>query len=473
MQMISKRTKIITTIGPSSESKEVMTKLFENGMTTIRLNFSHGDHKEQGDRIVTAREIAKEKGLPISVLLDTKGPEIRVGKMKNGKQSFVTDEEIVIYTDADSYANKEAGPGEMTVAYDMSQDLEPGKKILVDDGKLQLKVTEVKPGIVKAICLNHHVVKTNKRINLPGTKFSMPFLAEKDINDIKFGIEQGIDFIAASFVNTPEDIKEIKAILKEKNAEHIQIFSKIESQYAVDNFDAIVAETDGVMIARGDLGLEIPYYEVPVVEKMMIRKMREAGKPVIVATQMLDSMESNPQPTRAEVTDVYLAVELGADATMLSGETAAGEYPIEATKTMAIIDKRAEKEFYNKLFYPVQLEKIKKVAKGHRAIIASHVADKTIDGDYKFTVVLSRTGKLLSKVSQFRPNTAILGVTNDEKQTTQFGITSSVFMEPDTSLFEKYKKDHSEAIQTVKKFGGKPGDKYLVVLSDSIDEYTL
>ena len=473
MEMISKRTKIITTIGPASESKEVMTKLFENGMTTIRLNFSHGDHKEQGDRIVTARAIAKEKGLPISVLLDTKGPEIRVGKMKDGKQAIVANQEITIYTDADSYANKEAGQGEMTVAYDMSEDLKVGKTVLVDDGKLQLKVTEVKPGIVKAIALNHHVVKTNKRVNLPGTKFSMPFLAEKDINDIKFGIDKGIDFIAASFVNTPEDIKSIRAILKEKNAEHIQIFAKIESQYAVDNFDAIVAETDGVMIARGDLGLEIPYYEVPVAEKMMIRKMREAGKPVIVATQMLDSMESNPQPTRAEVTDVYFAVELGADATMLSGESAAGEYPVEATRTMAIIDQRAEKEFYNKLFYPVQLKKIKEVTSGHRAEIAAKVADKTINGEFKFAVVLSRTGKLLSTVSQFRPNTAILGVTNDEKQTTQFGITSSVFMEPDTKLFDEYKADHSKAIKTVKKYGGKPGDKYLVVENESIDEYTL
>ena len=467
-----KRTKLITTIGPASETKEQIKELFDAGMTTIRLNFSHGDHAEQGERIKIAKEVRKEEQLPISILLDTKGPEIRVGKFKGGKQQVSNGQKIIIYTDSDSYANKESGQGEMTVAYDMSQDLSVGKVILVDDGKLQLDVVAVEPGIVKTVAKNHHVVKTNKRVNLPGTKFSMPFLAEKDINDIRYGAREGVDFIAASFVNTPEDILEIKQILKEENAEHIQVFAKIESQYAVDHFDEIVAVTDGVMVARGDLGLEIPYYDVPVAQKMMIRKMREAGKPVIVATQMLDSMESNPHPTRAEVTDVYVATEMGADATMLSGESAAGEYPTETTKVMSIINERAEKEFYNKVYYKNYLETLPK-ASNERQKIAFSVTQSTKDAEFKYAVVLSRTGNLLREVSKYRPNTNILGVTNDKLQVTQFGVTSSVFMSMDMNAFDKIKDDKSSAKSVVEKFGGKSGDKFLVVENDQITEFTL
>lgn len=428
MKFTDKRTKIITTIGPASESEQTLKALFEAGMTTIRLNFSHGDHQEQINRAITARKIRDEKKLPISIMLDTKGPEIRVGKFVDGKQQFSAGQQITIYTDAKSYQTKECKSGEMTVAYDMSQDLKAGKVVLVDDGKLQIDVTEVKPGVVKGITRNAHLVKTNKRVNLPGTKFSMPFLAQKDIDDIRLAAKENMDYIAASFVNTPEDIKHIRAILKEEKAEHIKIFSKIESQYAVDHFDEILAETDGVMVARGDLGLEIPYYEVPVAQKMMIRKCRLVGKPVIVATQMLDSMENNPHPTRAEVTDVYMAVEQGADATMLSGESAAGNYPVQAVEVMATIDARAEKEFYNKVYYAQYLQSLPATKPGSRQDKAKQVALKTKDGDFKFVVVLSRTGELLTAVSNFRPNTNILGVSLDEKQYTLHGITSSVFM---------------------------------------------
>lgn len=460
---ILKRTKIITTIGPSSHSEEMIGKLFDAGMTTIRLNFSHGDFEEQGARITFANAVSKQKGVPISVMLDTKGPEIRVGKFVNEAQQFTQGQEITIYTDEVSYKNKKCNQGEMTVSHDMSKDLKVGNSILVDDGKLSLKVTDVKPGIIKATAINNHLVKYNKRINLPGVLFSMPFLSEKDINDIKFGCDRKVDFIAASFVNTPENVEQIRAILKEKNSEHIKIIPKIESQYAVDNFDAILKVSDGIMVARGDLGLEIPYYEVPVVQKMMIRKCREAGKPVIVATQMLDSMEKNPHPTRAEVTDVYFATELGADATMLSGESAAGNYPVAAVNVMATINQRAEKEFYNKLYYKVQLDMIAKISHGPRAELAKAVAEKTIDGKYKFTVVLSRSGQLLSEVAKFRPNTNILGVTNDYKQVTLFGITSSVFMYPDTSWFDKIKQNFEQAKHVAKLYGAKAGDKILVV----------
>ena len=473
MKLTDKRTKIIATIGPASENRETLTRLFEAGMTTIRLNFSHGDYEEHVGRMNTVKAMRKEMGLPLSILLDTKGPEIRVGKFKGGKQPFQTGEKVTIYTDADSYKNKECGKGEMTVAYDMSKDIQAGKVILVDDGKLQLVADSVEPGVIIATTKNHHLVKTNKRVNLPGTKFSMPFLSEKDRKDIRYGVSQNIDFIAASFVNTPEDILEIKEILKEENASHIQIIAKIESQYAVDHFDEILEVTDGVMVARGDLGLEIPYYEVPVAEKMMIRKCRNAGKPVIVATQMLDSMESNPIPTRAEVTDVYFATELGADATMLSGETALGEFPVTATQTMATINKRAEQEFFNKLFYAEQLKNIKAISSGKRSEIAEAVANKVIDGDYKFAVVLSRTGELLKEVAKWRPRTAIIGVTNDEKQIFQFGVTAGVFMDMDVTNFQDLKSSQSDASKIVQRFGGVSGDKFIVVENHQITEFTI
>ena len=472
--MIEKRTKIITTIGPSSEKKEITQKLFESGMTTIRLNFSHGNFEEHLKRIENAREISKETGIPISVMLDTKGPEIRVGKIKDGKQIFNLNQEVLIYTDKTSYENKESVSGELTVSYDFSKDIEIGKKVLVDDGKLILEVSKVESEnhIVKAIAQNTHTVKTNKRINLPGTRFLMDFLSAKDIEDIKFGCKHKVDFIAASFVNDPEDVKQIRNILKEQNAEEIQIFSKIESQYAVDNFDQILEASDGIMVARGDLGLEIPYYEVPVVQKMIIRKSRNQGKPVIVATQMLDSMENSPAPTRAEVTDVYFAIELGADATMLSGESAAGNYPVEAVKVMSTINKRAEKEFYNKLYYPVQLEKISSISFGQRANIAKKVAKKAQDGEYRFAIVLSRTGQLLKEVAKFRPNTAILGVVKDEKQVTKFGITSSVFIFPDHESFNSIKDNPEKTSkEIIRRFGGRKNDKYLIVENERIQEF--
>ncbi len=375
---------------------------------------------------------------------------------------------MVVLTDPASYQKLKAKVGQITVSADISQNLEPGDLILVDDGKLQLEVTSVKPQTIKTRAINHHRLKPNKRINLPGKPFLMPFLTEKDVEDIKFGCAQKVDFIAASFVNSPDDIQQIREILKQQQATQIKIIAKIESQYAINNFDKILAAADGIMVARGDLGLEIPYFEVPVVQKMMIRKCREAGKPVVVATQMLDSMEKNPHPTRAEVTDVYIATELGADATMLSGESAAGQYPIEAVKVMSTINARAEKEFYNKLYYQVQLEAIEKISRGARAKIARSVARKTINGDFKFTVVLSRTGQLLQEVAKFRPNTNILGVTNNAQQTTMFGITSSVFMSPDTSQFEAIKANKQKALDVAKIYGAKKGDKLLVVENKAI-----
>ncbi|ATZ17538.1 pyruvate kinase [Williamsoniiplasma luminosum] len=467
-----KRTKIITTIGPSTHEPENIEELYMNGMTTIRLNFSHGDQVEQGYRIVGARKIREKLGKPISILLDTKGPEIRVGKFKDGAQIFTKGEKVTVLTDADSYKNKECGQGEMTVAYDMSQDLKAGNLILIDDGKLELIVDSVKPGVIQATAFNTYKVKTNKRVNLPGVEFSMEFMSEKDKNDIIFACKEGLDYIAASFVNNANNIAQIREILKANNGEDIQIIAKIESQTGLDNIDAIIEASDGIMVARGDLGLEIPYYDVPYWEKVLIRKCRAAGKPVIVATQMLESMTDNPSPTRAEVTDVYYATELGSDATMLSGESAAGTFPFITTNTMATINKRAEVEFYNKGYYQKQLDNAKKSSTGPRAEIASLLADKTHSGEYAFSIVLSRTGELLKAVSKFRPNTAILGVTESDRLWTAFGIWHSIFMNKTKDL-NALETNVAELSKIAKLWGAKTGEKVLVVRNTDIREITI
>jgi len=467
-----KRTKVITTIGPATHQKEKIKELYENGMNTIRLNFSHGSFEEHGARIQAVKELRAEFGWPISILLDTKGPEIRVGKFKNGALQVTAGDHILIHTDEKSYAEKECGHGEMTVAYDMSKDLKAGDQILIDDGKLELIVDKVEQSkhLIHATAFNTYKVKTNKRVNLPGVEFSMPFLAKKDVEDIKYGIEQKVDYIAASFVNNAENVRQIRKILKEHGAEDIQIISKIESQVGLNNIDAIIKESDGIMVARGDLGLEIPYYDVPYWEKVLIRKCRAAGKIVIVATQMLESMTDNPSPTRAEVTDVYLAVELGADATMLSGESAAGLYPVIATHTMATIDKRAEVEFYDKLYYKKQLADARKTTKGSRAVIANKVAEVAFDGKYRFAIVLSKTGKLLKTISKFRPNVTILGISTVERLWTAFGSWSSIYMNIIPSLNDITEESITEI---AKKWGAVTGERILIVRNEDVRELTL
>lgn len=470
---IKKRTKVITTLGPVSQNEEKIFNLFKAGMTAVRINFSHGDHQEQGTKIKIVKQLCKRIKEPISIILDTKGPEIRVGKFINKIQKIEDNQQITIYTDLDSFKSKLCSTNEMTVSYDMSRDLKVGVLILVDDGKLILEVEDVKQGVVITRAKNTHLLKENKRINLPGTKFSMPFLSNKDIQDIKFGCDLGIDFIAASFVNTAEDIQQIRNILRDKKATHVKIIAKIESQFAIDNFDNILQEADAIMVARGDLGLEIPYYNVPVVQKMMIRRARSVGKPIIIATQMLDSMETRPQPTRAEVTDVYFATELGSDATMLSGESANGLYPVTSVQVMSTINKRAEKEFYNKIYYQDYLRKLPTFDPSSREAKGKNVALRANEDDYKFAVVLSRTGKLLQAIAQLRPNTNILGVSNDPKQISQFGIVHSVFMYWDPTMFFKIKEDINHAKEVVRKFGGKTGDKFLLVQNTDITELVL
>nr|WP_222563405.1 pyruvate kinase [Spiroplasma clarkii] len=462
-----KRTKIITTIGPSTNSKEAIRKLYESGMNVVRLNFSHGSQEEHLTKIDFTKELREELKKPISIMSDTKGPEIRIGKMFDGSQKIQAGAEIKIFTTPNDYTNRECREGELTVSYDMSVDLKPGNVVLVDDGKLTLNVSNVESGLIICRAFNSHVVKTNKRVNLPGVDFSLPFLSEKDISDIRFGAKVKVDYIAASFVNTAQNVLDIKKILDEEKASHIQVISKIESKIGLLNIAEIIDVSDGIMIARGDLGLEIPYYEVPYWEKQIIRKCREKGKLVIVATQMLESMTDNPQPTRAEVTDVYYATELGSDATMLSGESAAGIYPYITTATMATINKRAEVSFYGKVYYDRALEMARQNSSGKRAEIADELANVTRNGKYEYALVASRTGELLKTISKFRPNVTILGVCEDEKLWTAFGSWHSIFMDR-TQKIDAVWGDQQLAAEIARSWGAKKGEEILMVKNDEI-----
>lgn len=471
---INKRSKLVGTIGPSTASTDVVEQLVLSGLTTIRANFSHGDFAEQKAKFDNAKKIQEKLQVPISIMLDTKGPEIRVGKMKDGAQLIKAKQELVVHTKEDQYQNMIGTDKEITVSYRMDKDLKKGNIVLFDDGKLVTEVISVQDGIINVITRNQHLLKSNKRINLPGVEFSLPFLSEKDVNDIKFGIEQKVDYIAASFVNSRANVEQLRKILNENGGSKIKIISKIESEVAIKNIDEIIAASDGIMVARGDLGLEIPYYEVPFNQKMMIRKCRQAGKPVIVATQMLDSMEKLPQPTRAEVTDVYWATELGADATMLSGETASGDFPVQAVKVMSTINMRAEKEFYNKLFYPVQLKEVYENSdKNERNEIAYNVAKAASEGKYKYIVVRSTTGELLDAIAKYRPNAAIIGLVDDEEMIGKFGVTNSVFVSlRSKELFASVKDDFKKAVEALKPFEPQKGDKYLVIDRHKSEEFT-
>lgn len=332
-----RKTKIIATIGPASEKVDILKKMIESGMNVARLNFSHGNYEEHRRRINNLRQAdAETKGL-LAIMLDTKGPEIRTGRLKDGTVKLETGQSFIL-------TNREV-PGdnqEVQVSYPaLPQEVKPGTTILLSDGLISLKVQDTTPTDIICQVINGGELGERKGINVPGVRINMPFLSDKDRQDILFGIEMQVDFIAASFVRTAEDVLEIRRIMEQQDAD-IDIIAKIESQEGVNNLDDIIKVVDGVMVARGDLGVEIPAEEVPLVQKSVVEKCTSAGKPVIIATQMLDSMINNPRPTRAEVSDVANAIFEGADAIMLSGETAAGKYPVEVVETMARIAHRSE-----------------------------------------------------------------------------------------------------------------------------------
>ena len=410
-----KKTKIVCTLGPASEKEEVLRELIKSGLNVCRLNFSHGSHEEHKGRMDLVKKIREELGQPTAILLDTKGPEIRTGQF-DAPEVFLEEGQTFTITMKDVMGNKEI----CTVSYKgLANDVKPGDTILIDDGLVGLTVKEVNNDDIVCEVQNSGIVKNHKGVNVPGVKVNLPAITDKDRSDIEFGIEQGIDFIAASFVRKVSDVLAIREILEANNAEHIKIISKIENQEGVENLDEIIEVSDGIMVARGDLGVEIPTEEIPVVQKLMIKKCNEAGKPVITATQMLDSMMRNPRPTRAEVTDVANAIYDGTDAIMLSGETAAGKYPIEAVKTMATIAKRAEETMRNRR---------DKINKSKNVTDAISYATCTTAMDLEARAILSSTasGHTARMVSKFRPDCPIVATTSNESVRRQLALTWGV-----------------------------------------------
>ena len=342
-----RKTKIICTLGPSTDKEGILEQLVKEGMNVARFNFSHGSHEEQKGRLDQLKEIRSRLNKPIAALLDTKGPEIRIRDFANGKITLEEGQEFTLTAD-----EIEGNESIVSVTYkDLYKDVRPGNTILIDDGLIGLEVQRIEGHNIVCLVKNGGVVSNKKGVNLPGVEVNMPFISPKDKEDILFGIEQGFDFIAASFTRTAADILEIRKILEENGGKGINIIAKIENQQGVDNITNIIRVADGIMIARGDMGVEIPLEDVPVIQKDIIAQVYNAGKQVITATQMLDSMMKNPRPTRAETTDVANAIYQGTSAIMLSGETAAGKYPVEALQTMVKIACRTEDDVpYNKMF---------------------------------------------------------------------------------------------------------------------------
>lgn len=402
-----RKTKIVCTIGPASESLENTKKLIQAGMNVARLNFSHGDYEEHGNRIKAIRQACQELGKTVAILLDTKGPEIRLGKLKEEPIELVQGEEITLTTEEIL-----GDINRIPVTYkDLPNDVSVGSTILIDDGLIGLTVLAVEGTEIKCRIVNSGQIKSKKGVNVPGVAISMPGITEKDASDIRFGIEQNVDFIAASFVRRASDVLEIRELLERHGGSHIQIISKIENQQGVDNLDEILEVSDGLMVARGDLGVEIPAEEVPLVQKRMIEKCNRVGKPVITATQMLDSMQRNPRPTRAEASDVANAIFDGTDAIMLSGETAAGKYPMESVQTMAAIAVRAESALhYREIFQKQAQAQQTSVTEA----ISQSVAISALDLDANAIVTSTESGYTARMVSKYRPKSPIIAVTPTE-----------------------------------------------------------
>lgn len=401
-----KKTKIVCTMGPSTDSEDVLKALITGGMNVCRFNFSHGrhqEHKERMDRVKKVREALKE---PIAILLDTKGPEIRTGIFESPVQLYEGDAYTI--TMDDCIGNHQV----CTISYkNLINDVKVGDIVLIDDGLVALRIVEIKNREIHTIVENSGIITSQKGINLPGVSINLPAITQQDVEDIKFGILQGIDFIAASFVRKVTDVLDIRKILEANNAGDIQIISKIENHEGVQNIDAILQVSDGIMVARGDMGVEIPGEEVPLVQKMMIKKCNEQGKPVIIATQMLDSMTRNPRPTRAEVTDVANAIFDGADAIMLSGETAVGKYPVESLNTMARIALKIEETQEDQ----TGTHYLQKDTEITITDAISHATCTTArDLNAKAIITSTSSGYTTRMVSKFRPSAPIIAATPHE-----------------------------------------------------------
>ncbi len=414
-----RKTKIICTLGPATDKEEILLQLVKEGMDVARLNFSHGTYDEHANRIREVRAAAEKVGRSIAVLLDTKGPEIRTGSFKDGSAQLVQGETFILTPN-----EVEGDETRCSITYKgLSQDIRVGSTILLDDGLIELTVTAVEGEDVVCRIENSGVIKDKKGINIPNSHIRLPYLSEKDKEDILFGISQDVDIIAASFVRTPEDVSQIRRFLAKNGGEKIMIMSKIENSEGVENIDDIIDESDAIMIARGDLGVELPAEEVPVIQKIIIKKVYNAGKVVVTATQMLDSMMKQKRPTRAEVADVANAVYDGTSAVMLSGETAAGAYPVEALRAMALIARRTEDDID-------YVERFIKLPKGKKLDITEAICHATCTTAYdleaKAIVAITTSGRAARRISKYRPACMIIGATVDPKVLRQLNLSWGV-----------------------------------------------
>ena len=396
-----RKTKIVCTMGPSTDKPGILRQLMENGMNVARFNFSHGDYEEHKGRYDKVRALSKELDLPIACMLDTKGPEIRLGEFKNGVEKLTTGQKFTLTSRSVEGTNEIC-----SVTYkELPHDVKPGGRIMLDDGLIELRIDEVgDTDIVCTVC-NDGIIKTKKGVNVPGVHLSMPYMSQRDTSDILFGVEQGFDLISASFARNAQDIMDIRHILDEHNSK-IRIIAKIENQEGIDNIDEILTVADGIMVARGDMGVEIDFAEIPAIQKHLIDRAMSAGKICITATQMLDSMIVNPRPTRAEITDVANAIYDGTSAIMLSGETAAGKYPVQAVETMAAIAAETEQHIH----YETRFRNTKFQIRNLLDAISHATCGMAIDIGAKAIVVSSLSGRTVRMVSRFRVPTDIVGM---------------------------------------------------------------
>ena len=410
-----RKTKIICTLGPSTDKDGVLRELIANGMNVARFNFSHGSHEEHKGRLDLLKSLREELGKPVAALLDTKGPEIRLKDFKNGTEMLEAGQTFTLTT-RDVEGTKEI----CSITYkDLPQDVVPGGTIMLDDGLIKLQIQTVNDTDIVCTVLNNGKIKNKKGVNVPGVHLSMPYMSQRDKDDIIFGIEQGFDFIAASFVRTAQDVYEIRNLLNEYDS-NIRIIAKIENREGVNNIDSILAAADAVMVARGDLGVEIDFTELPGIQKNIIERSFSFGKPIVTATQMLDSMMVNPRPTRAEISDVANAIYDGTSAIMLSGETAAGAYPVEALKTMSAIAERTEQEGFHLRGRTMDSNPGKisvSDATAHAACLTAR------DVNAAAIVTVSESGTTARLLSKYRPQQPIIACVMREQVQRQLSLS--------------------------------------------------
>ena len=415
-----RKTKIVCTLGPATDDENVMRQLMLEGMNVARINFSHGTMEEHLETINRVKKMREELNLPVAVLLDTSGPEIRLGNFEQEKVTLEQGKEFVL-TAKDVVGTKDM----VSITYKkLMQDVKEGMKILLDDGLIEMSVLKVTDQDIVCRVENGGVISSHKGVNVPGAEISMKYISPKDKEDITFGAKQGIDFVAASFVRSAHDVMDLRNLLKENGHEEIKIIAKIENRQGIEHIDEILEASDGVMVARGDMGVEIPLYELPPIQKKIIKKTLEKGKIAITATQMLDSMMKNPRPTRAETTDVANAIYDGTSAIMLSGETAAGDYPVEALRMMVRIADRTEQDIdYKKRFFRYEKEEQPDVTDAicHATCTTAH------DLNAKAVITVTKSGRSARAISRYRPACPIIGCTMEEKVSRQINLSWGVY----------------------------------------------